>query len=155
MNAIVSLSRCLRAISAVVLTFLFSVTVLDIIMRAIGKPLVGVYELVSLSGAIVIVFALPLSSWDNGHVFMDFVVDRLPEGAKHVMEIITRVMVILLFIVLGVALFVLSEEFRTSGELLLTLKWPVYPIIYLIGAMCFLQAVVVFFDIVRRIGGRR
>ncbi len=154
MRIIVAVSRWLRAVSAAVLTFLFCVTVLDVIMRIFWKPLTGVYELVSMSGAIVIVFALPLSMLDSAHVYMDFVVDRLRERAQRVLAIITRIMVIVFFIILGVALFVLADEFRTSGELFLTLKWPVYPITYAIGATCFLQAVVVFFDILRRIGGR-
>lgn len=155
MNAIVLLGRGLRSISAVVLTFLFCVTVLDVVMRAVWQPIVGVYEMVSLSGAIVIVFALPLTSWNNGHVYMDFVVDRLSHRAKTFFYILTRIMVILLFIALGVALFVLAEEFRTSGELLLTLQWPVYPLTYVIGVICFLQVVVVFFDILRTIGGKK
>ena len=68
MRIIVAVSRWLRAVSAVVLTFLFCVTVLDVVMRIFWKPLSGVYELVSMSGAIIIVFALPLSMLDNAHV---------------------------------------------------------------------------------------
>ena len=45
MRIIVAVSRWLRAVSAAVLTFLFCVTVLDVIMRIFWKPLTGVYEL--------------------------------------------------------------------------------------------------------------
>lgn len=152
MRAIVLVSKWLRAISAAILTFLLCVTVLDVILRAIWKPIVGVYELVSLSGAILIAFALPLTSWEKGHVYMDMLFDSLSHGAQRFMYVATRILVILFFITLCIALFVLAEEFKTSGELLLTLKWPVYPITYVISGICLLQSVVVFFDILRALG---
>jgi TRAP-type C4-dicarboxylate transport system permease small subunit len=154
MNAIVLISKWLRSVSAVALTFLLSVTVLDVILRAVWKPIVGVYELVSLSGAIVIACVLPLTSWEKGHVYMDFVTDRLSGGTQRVVYVGTRALVILFFITLGIALFVLAAEFKSSGELLLTLKFPVYPMTYVISGICFLQSVIVFFDILRELGGK-
>jgi TRAP-type C4-dicarboxylate transport system permease small subunit len=153
-SAIVLISKWLRSISAVALTFLLSLTVLDVILRAVWKPIVGVYEIVSLSGAVVIAFALPLTSWEKGHVYMDFVIDRLSDGTQRVFYVATRVLVILFFVTLGIALLVLAAEFKSSGELLLTLKFPVYPMTYVISGICFLQAVVVFFDILRELGGK-
>ena len=109
MRIIVAVSRWLRAVSAAVLTFLFCVTVLDVIMRIFWKPLTGVYELVSMSGAIVIVFALPLSMLDSAHVYMDPPLtstrasvarngdDYKDDGSR-------------LFYILGVALFVLADD---------------------------------------------
>jgi TRAP-type C4-dicarboxylate transport system permease small subunit len=153
-SAIVLVSKWLRSVSAVALTFLLTVTVLDVVLRAVWKPIVGVYELVSYSGAVVIAFALPLTSWEKGHVYMDFVVDRLSDGAKRVFYVATRVLVILFFVTLGIALLVLAAEFKSSGELLLTLKFPVYPMTYVISGICFLQSVVIFFDILRELGGK-
>ncbi len=155
MKVIILISRSLRAAGAVVLTFLFSITMLDVILRAVWKPVTGVYELVSLSGAIVVVFALPVTSLENGHVFMDVVIDRLSPAGKKAMYALTRIMVMLLFIVLGVALFVLADEFATSGELLLTLKWPVYPMTYVVGVICFIQSVVICFDLIRSLGEKK
>jgi TRAP-type C4-dicarboxylate transport system permease small subunit len=153
-SAIVLVSKWLRSVSAVALTFLLTVTVLDVVLRAVWKPIVGVYELVSYSGAVVIAFALPLTSWEKGHVYMDFVVDRLSDSTQRVFYVATRVLVILFFVTLGIALLVLAAEFKSSGELLLTLKFPVYPMTYVISGICFLQSVVIFFDILRELGGK-
>ena len=84
---------------------------------------------------------------------MDLLFDRVSAGAQRLLYVTTRVLVLLFFVTLGIALLVLAEEFKTSGELLLTLKLPVYPMTYVISAICFLQAVVVFFDILRTFGG--
>ena len=50
MSAIIRISKWLRVISAAALTFLLFITVLDVALRAVWKPITGVYELVSLSG---------------------------------------------------------------------------------------------------------
>jgi TRAP-type C4-dicarboxylate transport system permease small subunit len=153
MSAIIRISKWLRVVSAAALTFLLFLTVLDVTLRAVWKPIVGVYELVSLSGAVVIVFVLPLTSWEKGHVYMDLLVDHVSAGTQRLLYVITRVLVVLFFLTLGIALLVLADEFKTAGELLLTLKLPVYPMTYVISGICFLQAVVVFFDILRTYGG--
>ncbi len=153
MSAIIRISKWLRVISAAALTFLLFITVLDVALRAVWKPIVGVYELVSLSGAVVIAFVLPLTSWEKGHVYMDLLVDHVSAGAQRLLYVITRVLVVLFFLTLGIALLVLADEFRTAGELLLTLKIPVYPMTSVMSGICFLQTVVVFFDILRTWGG--
>ena len=153
MSAIIRISKWLRVISAAALTFLLLITVLDVVLRAVWKPVVGVYELVSLSGAVVIAFMLPLTSLEKGHVYMDLLVDHVSAGAQRLLYVITRVLVVLFFLTLATALLVLADEFKTAGELLLTLKIPVYPMTYVMSGICLLQAVVVFFDILRTYGG--
>jgi hypothetical protein len=39
------------------------VTLLDVIMRNFGRPIVGNIEIISFLGAVVIGFAIPYASW--------------------------------------------------------------------------------------------
>jgi len=67
-----ALSRFLNVIAGISLTFLMLLTVLDVILRSFRTPVVGTYELVAFSGAVVIGFAIPYTSWLRGHIFVDF-----------------------------------------------------------------------------------
>jgi TRAP-type C4-dicarboxylate transport system permease small subunit len=155
MNFFLGLCRLMRGIAAIALAFMLSITVIDVFLRAVWKPIVGVYEIVSLTGAIVIGFVIPLTSWEKGHVYMDFVYDRFSDKVKCILNVSTRILVILFFIFLGIALLVVGEELRSSGELLLTLTIPLYPFTYLMSLICFIHCIILFFDIKRILGGNK
>ena len=84
---------------------------------------------------------------------MDFVVDRLPQGKKLLLKVTTRIMVILLFIFIGVNLFMLGREYYVSHEVSQTIRMPIYPFVYAVGLVCFVECYVIFCDILRVLGG--
>jgi len=53
------LSNVMYVCAGVVLTFMMLLTVADVILRYLGRPIAGSYELVSLCGAVVVGFAIP------------------------------------------------------------------------------------------------
>jgi TRAP-type C4-dicarboxylate transport system permease small subunit len=142
-------SKVLNIIGGIALTFMMFLTVADIIMRAGGKPILGTYEIVSLSLALVIGFTIPQTSLDRGHVYMEIILDRLSVKGKAVLNTFTRLLCILLFVIIGYNLFVIGNEFRMSGEVSSTLKIPFYPISYGVGVCCFVECFVFISDIVK------
>ena len=62
-NTISGIARFLNIIAGTSLTFLMLLTVGDVILRYFKRPIVGTYELVAFSGAVVIGFSLPFTSW--------------------------------------------------------------------------------------------
>jgi TRAP-type C4-dicarboxylate transport system permease small subunit len=154
LRAAFRISAWLDMIAVCALTFMMSLTMADVIFRSFGKPIIGTYEIVSLSSAIAVGFAIPYTSWKKGHVFMDFVIDRLPHGGKKGVMVTTRVIVILLFIFIAVNLFMLGHEYYVSHEVSQTIGMPIYPFVYAVGAVCFIECYVIFCDILRVVGGR-
>ena len=144
---VVMVMRGMRATSCVSLVFIIALTIVDIICRAIYKPIVGTYELVSFAGAVTISLALPMTAWEKGHVYMEFVVERLSARTQALFSVITRVLVILLFFFIGVALYTVGTEMMTSGEIALSLKIPVYPIVYAVSIVCFFLCIIYIFEI--------
>ncbi len=142
-------SKILSYIGAAALTFMMLLTVADVILRAGGRPILGTYEIVSFSLAIVIGFTIPQVSLDRGHVFMEIVLDKVSERAKAILNTFTRILCIILFAVVGYNLFLVGNELITSGEVSSTLKIPFYPIAYGVGVCCFIECFVFIFDIVR------
>jgi len=142
-------SRILGYIGGAALTFMMFLTVADVILRAGGRPILGVYELVALSLAIVIGFTIPKVSLDRGHVYMEILLDKLSKRNKAIMNTLTRILCTFLFVIIGYNLFLIGHEFHTSGEVSSTLKLPFFPIAYFVGVCCFIECFVFLFDVVR------
>jgi TRAP-type C4-dicarboxylate transport system permease small subunit len=147
------LSRFLNIIAGISLTFLMLLTVLDVILRSFRRPIVGAYELVAFSGAIVIGFAIPLTSWVRGHIFVDFFILRFSQKVRNIFNIATRCVVIVLFFLIGWNLLKYGIDLQKSGEVSLTLQMPFYPVAYGVGVCCFVQCLVLICDVIKILGG--
>ncbi len=148
-KVLVFVGRVLNAIGAVALAFMMLLTVADVLMRAFGHPLVGTYEVVGLSMALVIGITIPKVSLDRGHVYMEIVLDKLAKGNKDVLNTFTRLICIFLFVLIGYNLFVAGNEYRISGEVSPTIQLPAYPLAYAVGVCCFIECMVFLLQIVK------
>jgi len=54
LNSVGRVSRGINVIAGIAITFIMLLTVLDVILRSFRRPIVGTYELVAFSGAIVV-----------------------------------------------------------------------------------------------------
>ena len=142
-------SKVLNIIAGTALTFMMFLTVTDVLLRATGHYILGTYEIVSLALALVIGFGIPRVSMDRGHVFMEFVIERLPGNWKMIMNTFTRLLCIVLFILIGYNLFSVGNDFRITGEVSPTLKFPFFPVAYGVGVCCFIEVLVFVNDIIK------
>jgi TRAP-type C4-dicarboxylate transport system permease small subunit len=142
-------SKILNIVGGTALTVMMFLTVADVLMRAVGHPILGAYELASLLLALVVGFSIPKVSLDRGHVYMEFLLERLSGRQKDLMNTFTRLLCILLFLIVGYNLFQVGNEFRTSGEVSSTLKMPFFPVAYGVGVCCFIECLVFVSDIVK------
>jgi len=152
-NKVQGISKLLNVIAGLAITFIMFLTVTDVILRSFRRPIVGTYELVAFSGAIVIGFAVPLTTLLKGHVLVDFFVLKFPKGIRNVVHIATRLLGIGLFSLLGWNLIKLGMDLHRTGEVSLTLQLPFYPVAYGIGICCFVQCLVLIVHILQVIGG--
>jgi TRAP-type C4-dicarboxylate transport system permease small subunit len=141
-NAVVRIAKVMDIVGGVVLTFMMLITVMDVILRYLGKPITGTYELVYLGGAVVIAFAMPRTSWDGGNVNVDFVMVALPTGIRKVTLAATRILGIAFFVLLGWNLFRLGNTLLDKHEVSLTLHVPIYPVVYALGVCAFVECLV-------------
>jgi TRAP-type C4-dicarboxylate transport system permease small subunit len=154
LNKINGLSRFFNVIAGISLTFLMLLTVMDVILRTLKRPIVGTYELVAFSGAVVIGFAVPLTSWLRGHIFVDFFILRFSQKVRNIFNITTRCLVIVLFFLIGWNLIKYGMDLQKSGEVSLTLQMPFYPVAYGVGVCCFVQCLVLICDVIKIFGGK-
>ena len=152
-NRIRGITRFLNIIAGISLTFLMLLTISDVILRFFRMPIVGTYELVAFAGAVVIGFSLPLTSWLRAHIFVDFAILKFPRNIRDGFNIVTRCMVLILFVLIGWNLLKYGLDLQRSGEVSPTLHIPFYPVAYGIGIACFVQCLVMVCDIVKILGG--
>jgi len=148
------LTRILNIIAGITLTFMMFLTVLDVILRSFRRPIVGTYELVAFSGAVVIGFSLPFTSWVRGHIYVEFLVSIFSKKMRDVLNIVTRCMVICLFLLIGWNLIRYGFDLQKSGEVSLTMQMPFYPVAYGIGICCLIQCLVIGCDLLKIYRGK-
>jgi TRAP-type C4-dicarboxylate transport system permease small subunit len=149
-----TLSRGLNVIGGLGLVFIVLITTSDVILRAFRLPILGTYEIVSFTGCVVVLFALPLTSWLHAHIYVDFVVEKFSPGVQKAINVSTRCLVIFLFILFAWNLMTYAADLQRIGEVSPTLKIPFYPVVYAAGVCCFVQCLVLVCDVVKIFGGR-
>ena len=153
LRTIFRITLFMNLIAGIALTFIILLTVCDVVLRALGRPILGVYEIVAMAGGVVIGFVTPFTSWVRGHIFMDFVIERLSRRAKCAFDIATRCVGIALFLMISWNVFKIGRNLYSVDEVSLTLQLPLYPIAYGVGFCFFVLSVVLFCDILKVVEG--
>jgi TRAP-type C4-dicarboxylate transport system permease small subunit len=148
------LGKWMQAVSGIALTGLMLLTTIDVILRTFGHPIIGTYEMVGLGGAMVLGFAMPITSWVRGHIFVDTFYLKWPKAVQAGATIATRTLSIVLFVLIGWNLYRLGYDIYLAGEVTLTRHIPFYPVAYALAFCCLVQALVLVCEIVKVIGGR-
>jgi TRAP-type C4-dicarboxylate transport system permease small subunit len=154
LDKVLKLTRYINFISGVSLTFIMLLTVADIILRSLRRPIVGTFEIVAFSGAVVIGFSIPFTTWVKGHVNTDFLIMRFSDKTRNIFNIVTRCMGIGIFFLIGLELIKHGMDLRKAGEVSPTLTLPFYPVAYVLGVCCFIQCLVLLCDIFKVFGGK-
>ena len=132
------LSSFFDVVASASLMAMILLTCFDVSMRYFfNRPIGGTYDLVSLLGAVVAAFAMPYTMLMKGHVAVDLFVRTLSDKMKLVIETITHIVGILLFLTVSWQCLALALDMKAAGEVTPTLLLPFYPIVTCM-AVCFL-----------------
>lgn len=136
------LSAWMNSIGGIVLFLMMMLTVVDVILRFFGKPLTGTYELVAVAGAIVVGFAIPQTTQENAHIYVDFLLENRGQGIRRAFQAGTKLLGTALFALLAWNLLLKANHLYKSGDVSLTLQLPYYPAAYAL-AFCALVEMLV------------
>ncbi|MCF7854727.1 MAG: TRAP transporter small permease [Candidatus Pacebacteria bacterium] len=124
------------------------ITTLDVLGRALWRPLPGAYDLVTVLGGLAIACALPYTTAVKGHVAVEFFFHKLRRRARIVVDTVNRCIGMALFAVLGWQTILYARALRLSGEVTPTLELPLYPVVYVVAVVCFLVVLVILHHLV-------
>jgi TRAP-type C4-dicarboxylate transport system permease small subunit len=137
-KSVTGLGSFFKMVASASLLAIMLLTCLDVSMRYFfGRPIAGTYDLVSLLGAVLASFAMPFTMLQKGHVAVEILVQSLSRGKQLIIETVTHILGILLFLVLVWQSIALARDMKAAGEVTPTLLVPFYPILYCM-AICFL-----------------
>jgi len=153
LRATSGLSNTLNVMGAVLLTLMMLLTVVDVVLRYLGRPITGTFELMSFAGALVTGFALAQTSLDRAHVNVDILTEAIRGKAKVALEVFTRLLGLGIFSLLAWALFDKGNDLVKTGEVSLTLHVPYYPVAYGLSLCCVVECLVLVLAIHEVISG--
>jgi len=120
--------------------------VANILLRAIfSRPILGTYELVGLLTALGIGLALAHCAWQNGHIAVGFVMDRLPLRLQAAFDLLTTLATLGFWGLTAWQLCRYAASMAANGVVSATARVPVYPVLYLLAlgffVLCLVQVV--------------
>ena len=137
-KAVTGMSTFFNMIASAALMLMMVLSCADIFMRYLfSRPITGTYDVVGISGAVLVSFALPYTMLKKGHVAVELLVQSLSRGKQLVIETFSHLLGISLFLVMVRQAVLLSMDMKAAGEVTPTVHLPFYPIVYCM-ALCFL-----------------
>ena len=121
----------------------------NVMLRQIGKPIWGAFEIVGFLGSIVLSFALLQTSFNRSHMAVEVVTSRLPAGLRAVLDLLNRLVGILIMGRVAWQSLRYGSRVWQTGEVSPTLKMPFHPFLWGIDVAFGLAALVIFVDVLR------
>ena len=126
-------NRALAAAAGAALAGMMLFTAFDVLMRTLGKPVAGSFEVIGWLSAAALALALGDVQVHKGHVAMTLVSDRLKGRTAALLDALNSLVALGLF---GAAAFFIlryGTVLRDTGSLSETLQVVVYPWVYVVG----------------------
>lgn len=117
-------------------------TTANILMRLLGYPLSGAYELMGFCGAMAAALALGHTQTRRGHIAVDVLIRHFPKPLQRGLHILNRLICMFFFALCAWQLIRNGYIIQQAGELTETLRIEFHPFIYGVAAGCALLALV-------------
>jgi TRAP-type C4-dicarboxylate transport system permease small subunit len=121
----------------------------NVMLRPMGKPIWGTFEIVGFLGSIVLSFALLQTTFNRSHMAVEVVTSRLPAGLRTGLHFFNRLVGILVMVLVAWQSLRYGTQVWKTGEVSPTLKMPFHPFLWGIAVAFGLAALVILVDILR------
>lgn len=148
-KAITAAAEKINWVAASALFLMMLLTTVDVILRLFKKSIPGTYEIIGLLGTVVAAFALGYTSVKNGHIAVDFLVQRFSPKVQALVGAVNALVAIVLFSVLTWQMLLYGFDLLDQGQVTLTVQLPIYPFVLGTAAGCGLLTLVLFVELLR------
>lgn len=140
--------KLLGWLTGIVLFFMMVTTTIDVVARFVfSNPLPGTFELMEFSLAIVVFSALPLVTWDRGHITVSLFEGFFKAGRERLQQIIVMAASAVAMAIISARMWDQGNQLNETGATTGFLLWPRAPIAYFMGTLAgvsFMILVVLF-----------
>lgn len=143
------LSKWFIWIGGVALLLMIGIACINMILRPLGAPLKGAYELVGFMGALTVALALGYSQMTRSHISVDILSTRYSKRTQQIMNSISSLLCMIFFILVAWQVAVFATTIWKRGETSETLRIIYHPFVYLVAICCGLLALVLFIDFLK------
>ena len=138
----------LKRIGGAALVAMMVITCVDVIFRSLNRPIFGLVEVVSFMATIVLACAMPMTDHEHGHVGVDLLVRKFSPRTQALFDAGGNLAAGILFGLVSWQMFVYGATIEKSGEVSMSLQFPDYILIYLVGVAFGVLSLVIFTDCV-------
>ena len=121
----------------------------NMLLRPLGAPLKGAYELVGFFGALAVALALGYTQIARGHLAVDLLATRYSKRTQRILEAVNSFVCMVFFILVGWQVAVFATTIWKRGETSETLRIVYHPFVYVVAVCCALLAFVLFVDFLK------
>ena len=139
----VVLQRALGVTSAVVLFLMMTITAVDVGGRYLfNRPVAGGFELTEILLAALIYCGLPLVSARREHIVIDTFDPLFSQGLRRRLDMVAEVVCAIALAGVGWLIFLRAGRVAEYGDTTSVLKLPLAPVVYLMGVMITVAALI-------------
>ena len=136
-------------IGGAALLLMIGIACANMLMRPLGAPLKGAYELVGFFGALTVAFALGHAQITGSHIAVDILATRYSKRTQRIMNAISSFLCMIFFVLVAWQVAVFATTIWKRGETSETLRIIFHPFVYLVAICCALLAFVLFIDFLK------
>lgn len=144
----------LRGASAALLVTM-AVAVANMLLRPLGRPVQGSFELMGFGGALIAGLALGSTQERRNHIFVDILFERFSEGTKKLLDTLSHLASSAFFGFAAYRVTRLALDMAQTGEVSETLRISFYPVTLCLGLGLWSLCLTLLVDAIGALGGGR
>ncbi len=131
------------------LLLMIGIACANMLLRPLGAPLKGAYELVGFLGALTIALALGYAQISGSHIAVDVLTTHYSKKMQRMINAISSFLCMIFFVLVSWQTAVFATTIWKRGETSETLRIIYHPFVYLVSICCGLLALVLLVDFLK------
>lgn len=144
-----NLNKWFNWIGGVALVGLTGIACVNMLMRILGSPFKGAYELVGFFGALVVALPLGYAQINRAHISVDILARFYSARAKRFVNAFNSLVCMALFFLVAWQSWVYATAIWKRGETSETLRIIYHPFVYVVALCCLLLSFVLLIDFLK------
>ncbi len=142
----------LNVLSGIALVLMMVLVFVNVVLRAVWKPILGTYEFTGFLASITITFALAHCAVKKGHIAITIFADMLPDRVQAILDSLVAILGTVLYAVISWQCVKYAINLYEIDEVSPATATPFYPFIFAVAFGLLMFALILLNDVIKSIG---